>query len=68
VIEPGAFSERIATRTDGPPQLGGRFTLEEIEREHVARVVASSATLDEAARVLGIEPSTLWRKRKRYES
>jgi NtrC-family two-component system response regulator AlgB len=38
-----------------------------IEREHINRVVASSATLEDAATILGIDASTLWRKRKKYE-
>jgi two-component system, NtrC family, response regulator AlgB len=42
-------------------------SLEEVEREHIARVLAESATLEEAAAVLGINVTTLWRKRKRYE-
>ncbi len=29
--------------------------------------MAASPTLDEAARMLGIDASTLWRKRKKYE-
>ena len=41
-------------------------SLEEMEREHIARVLAESATLDEAAATLGINATTLWRKRKRY--
>jgi NtrC-family two-component system response regulator AlgB len=48
-------------------QLGGDYTLEEIEKEHMQRVVARTATTEEAARVLGIDSSTLWRRRKRYE-
>ncbi len=70
VIEPGAFPERMAPATAGAPpgpRLGGDFTLEDVEREHVLRVIARTATLDEAAAILGIDASTLWRKRKKYE-
>jgi two-component system, NtrC family, response regulator AlgB len=41
-------------------------SLEEVEREHIARVLGESATLEEAAEVLGINVTTLWRKRRRY--
>ena len=66
VIEPQAFSARIAEASGGGAFVGGRFTIDALEREHIRAVVAATATLDEAAQVLGIEPSTLWRKRKRY--
>jgi NtrC-family two-component system response regulator AlgB len=46
-------------------ELGGPATLEELETEHIRRVVAMTPSLDEAARILGIDPSTLYRKRKR---
>jgi NtrC-family two-component system response regulator AlgB len=39
---------------------------EEIERQHILRVVAESATLEQAAATLGINVTTLWRKRRRY--
>jgi NtrC-family two-component system response regulator AlgB len=65
VIEPAAFPERIEHEVSKAPWVGGTFTLEAIEREHIARVLESVATLDEAARVLGIDASTLYRKRKR---
>jgi two-component system, NtrC family, response regulator AlgB len=42
-------------------------SLDQIEREHIARVLADSRTLEEAAMTLGINISTLWRKRKRYK-
>jgi two-component system, NtrC family, response regulator AlgB len=67
VIEPGAFPERIAGQASSAPQLGGDHTLEAIEREHILRVIARSATLEDAARVLDIDASTLWRKRKRFD-
>ena len=50
----------------GAVEVGGSVTLEQLEAEHVRRVLARTPTLDEAAEVLGIDPSTLYRKRKRY--
>jgi two-component system, NtrC family, response regulator AlgB len=47
-------------------EVGSHVTLEQLEAEHLRRVLASTATIDEAAEVLGIDPSTLYRKRKRY--
>jgi len=41
-------------------------SLDEVERDHIARVLAASATLEEAADTLGINVTTLWRKRRRY--
>ncbi|MDP4286690.1 MAG: sigma-54 dependent transcriptional regulator, partial [Bacteroidota bacterium] len=41
-------------------------SLEEVERDHIARVIARTASLEEAARVLKIDSATLWRKRKKY--
>jgi NtrC-family two-component system response regulator AlgB len=68
VIEPEAFPAHIAAHSrPSAPQLGGDFSLEDIEKEHISRVVARSATLDDAAATLGIDTSTLWRKRKKYE-
>jgi NtrC-family two-component system response regulator AlgB len=48
------------------PVLGSDVTLEEIEREHIARVVARADSFEAAARTLGIDVTTLQRKRKRY--
>jgi NtrC-family two-component system response regulator AlgB len=45
-------------------EVGGPVTLEQLEREHIRLVLERSATLEEAARTLGINPSTLYRKRK----
>lgn len=49
----------------GPIQVGGAVTLEVLEAEHVRRVLAASASLEDAAQTLGIDPSTLYRKRKK---
>ncbi len=46
--------------------LGDDSSLEEIEREHIARVVARTSSFELAAQILRIDVSTLHRKRKRY--
>ncbi len=54
------------TPTANSPRVGGPLSLEDLERAHIAGVLASSETLDQAARTLGIDASTLYRKRKLY--
>ncbi len=57
----GQGSRRSAT-----PILGEEFSLAEIEREHIARVVAKAPSFEAAAQILAIDPTTLQRRRKRY--
>jgi len=42
------------------------LSLEQIEQQHIIRVLRIARDLDEAAHILGIDPATLWRKRKKY--
>jgi NtrC-family two-component system response regulator AlgB len=58
---PSGFSRPTAT-----PELGDPISLDRIEELHIRRVLASSRSLEDAATVLGIDPATLWRKRKKY--
>jgi len=69
VVEPAAFPERVrASLPQGHPiEIGGDYPIDQIEREHIERVVARTATAEEAARILGIDASTLWRKRRKFE-
>jgi NtrC-family two-component system response regulator AlgB len=67
-LVPEALPERVAVRTGTALRLGGDFTLEQIEREHIERVAARADTLEDTARILGIDASTLYRKRKKYEA
>jgi NtrC-family two-component system response regulator AlgB len=46
--------------------IGNRVSLEELEREHIMRIIEIASSMDEAAQILGIDPATLYRKRKRY--
>lgn len=46
--------------------LGEMRSLEEVERDHIARILNQTSSLEEAARILGIDTATLWRKRKKF--
>jgi len=48
------------------PRIGEPLSLEALEKAHIAGVLSTSDTLDQAARILGIDASTLYRKRKQY--
>jgi NtrC-family two-component system response regulator AlgB len=69
VIEPpdlGIPSAPASPSRGAAVALGADVTIEDLEREHIARVVARAPTLEAAARTLGIDATTLQRKRKRY--
>ena len=59
-IAPGGNASQGAVR------VGAEVTLAELERAHVLAVMANAPTLDAAARILGIDSSTLYRKRRQY--
>ena len=46
-------------------QVGDRVALERLEREHITSVIQQAKTMEEAARILGVNPATLYRKRKK---
>jgi NtrC-family two-component system response regulator AlgB len=63
----GLATIRAASVNHGnTPVLGADISLEDIEREHIARVVSRSESFEAAARILGIDVTTLQRKRKKY--
>jgi NtrC-family two-component system response regulator AlgB len=47
-------------------RIGDSASLEKVEEAHIRRVLANSRSLHEAARILGIDQATLWRRRKKY--
>ena len=68
-------SERVGTEflpekiiaSDQLPRPGDLVSLVKIEETHIRRVMASSSSLQEAARILGIDQATLWRKRRHFK-
>lgn len=45
--------------------VGAKISLADLENEHISRVLRQAGTMEEAAKILGIDPATLYRKRKR---
>ncbi len=64
-IELPDLPEELGARVDSSVAVGARVTIEQLEAEHIRRVLAVTRSLDEAARVLGIDPATLYRKRQK---
>jgi two-component system, NtrC family, response regulator AlgB len=64
VIDATNFPPCMTTSYISTPQLGGNFSLKEIEREHIRRVAGRVSSTSEAAQILGISTQTLWRRRR----
>src|SRR4051794_20147531 len=67
VIEPEALPNRGPRPAQRRPTVGGDFSIEDVEREHIQSVLERVPKVEDAATLLGIDASTLWRKRKKYE-
>ncbi len=66
-------AEHLPFARERPPaslglRAGDAVSLQELERAHIEAVIASSPSLEAAARLLKIDSSTLYRKRKQYGS
>ncbi|MCR6654286.1 MAG: sigma-54 dependent transcriptional regulator [Opitutus sp.] len=64
-IELADLPDELGARSDPAIAVGARVTIEALEAEHIKRVLAFSRNLDEAAKTLGIDPATLYRKRQK---
>jgi NtrC-family two-component system response regulator AlgB len=62
-IELDDLAETIVGRSE--IRLGAKVSLTKVQDEHIRIVMEASKTLQEAAKVLEIDPTTLYRKRKR---
>ncbi len=68
LITPDHLPDALFRDASSPAVHGGATkSLEEMEREMIVQALAESPTLEDAAQTLGINASTLWRKRKRYK-
>jgi NtrC-family two-component system response regulator AlgB len=47
--------------------VGSEITLDQLEEVHIRRILQRASSLDSAAKTLGIDPATLYRKRKRLK-
>jgi NtrC-family two-component system response regulator AlgB len=56
---------QVGSPQEGSVQVGSPVTLEQLEAEHLRRILTSTSSLDEAATILGIDASTLYRKRRK---
>ena len=65
ILTPADLPEEFSHRPDSSIQVGARVPLDNLEAEHIRRILAISSTLEEAARTLGIDPATLYRKRQK---
>jgi two-component system, NtrC family, response regulator AlgB len=64
-IELRDLPEEFGSKPTPGVAVGARVTIDELEAEHIRRVLAISRNLEEAARTLGIDPATLYRKRQK---
>jgi two-component system, NtrC family, response regulator AlgB len=65
-VEPNDLPAQIGDGSRAPGHATETMTLEQIEADHIRRILESTGTIEETAAKLGIDPSTLYRKRKKY--
>ena len=48
-------------------EIGSMVPISAVEEAHIRSVLAKAKSLEDAARILGIDTATLWRRRKEYD-
>jgi two-component system response regulator HydG len=68
-LTPDLFPSTIVHPTAGPGRSAGKCSLEEVERNHIEDVLRQTeGNRSQAAEILGISTTTLWRKLKRDDA
>jgi NtrC-family two-component system response regulator AlgB len=66
LVAPGNLPAQVIRGDRAAAPSLDSMTLDQVEAEHIRRILGTTDTIEEAATTLGIDPSTLYRKRKRY--
>jgi NtrC-family two-component system response regulator AlgB len=64
-IELADLPEELGAANGPTIEVGAHVSIDVLEAEHIRRVLRTTRNLDEAARTLGIDPATLYRKRQK---
>ena len=56
----------FSAREPANEEIGDAVSLDKLEEMHIRRVLAKTKSLDEAAKILGIDQATLYRRRRKY--
>lgn len=62
---PDQLNQAAAGQPDDNVRIGMKVPLEQIENEHIRRVLAQTTTMEEAATLLGISRGTLYERKKK---
>jgi len=62
---PDQFHSSGPGQADDNVRIGMKLSLEQIENEHIRRVLAQTTTMEEAAQLLGISRGTLYERKKK---
>ncbi|MBI2510663.1 MAG: sigma-54-dependent Fis family transcriptional regulator [Opitutae bacterium] len=65
VLDASAFADGAAPPLGATIRVGDQVSLRTVAEAHIREVIAQSPSLDQAAQILGINKSTLYRKRQR---
>lgn len=68
VLDVADFAQLVASPQAPGPRVGEFVSVNSLVEEHIRLVVSRAASLEHAARILHIDRSTLYRKRKRWQT